>query len=75
MPLTLNQFDLQGAIRQLLLPSLDDPHGKIRTAVGMAIDSIAHYDWPEDWPELLPFLLQLISSQNNIDGGKLSTIP
>ncbi|KAM0933989.1 putative armadillo-like helical protein [Dioscorea sansibarensis] len=58
----------KGAIRQLLLPSLDDPHGKIRTAVGMAIDSIAHYDWPEDWPELLPFLLQLISSQNNIDG-------
>ncbi|KAH7672194.1 Importin-beta N-terminal domain-containing protein [Dioscorea alata] len=58
----------KGAIRQLLLPSLDDPHGKIRTAVGMAIASIAHYDWPEDWPELLPFLLQLISGQNNIDG-------
>ncbi|KAJ0984431.1 hypothetical protein J5N97_002787 [Dioscorea zingiberensis] len=56
------------AIRQLLVTSLDDPHGKIRTAVGMAIASIAHYDWPEDWPELLPFLLQLITNQNNIDG-------
>lgn len=74
-PHILNHFDYQGSIRQLLLPSLDDPHGKIRTAVGMAIASIAHYDWPEDWPELLPFLLQLISGQNNIDGGKLSTMP
>lgn len=34
----------------------------------MAVASIAHYDWPEDWPELLPFLLNLISEQSNIDG-------
>ncbi|XP_019704252.1 uncharacterized protein [Elaeis guineensis] len=58
----------KGVIRQLLLPSLDDSHGKIRTAVGMAVVSIAQYDWPEDWPELLPFLLKLISDQSNIGG-------
>jgi len=59
----------QGIIRQLLLPSLDDSYGKIRTAIGMAVASIAQYDWPEDWPELLPFLLKLISDQGNKDGG------
>ncbi|XP_026658254.1 importin-9 isoform X2 [Phoenix dactylifera] len=58
----------KGVIRQLLLPSLDDSHGKIRTAVGMAVVSIAQCDWPEDWPELLPFLLKLISDQSNISG-------
>lgn len=59
----------QAAIRQHLLPCLDDSHGKIRTAVSMAVASIAQYDWPEDWPELLPFLLKLISGENNINGG------
>ncbi|URD91573.1 hypothetical protein MUK42_00986 [Musa troglodytarum] len=58
----------KAAIRQLLLPCLDDSHGKIRTAVSMAVASIAQYDWPEDWPELLPFLLKLISGENNING-------
>lgn len=56
------------AIRQLLLPSLEDSHGKIRTAIGMAIASIAQYDWPENWAELLPFLLNRISDQSKIDG-------
>ncbi|XP_020110615.1 importin-9 isoform X3 [Ananas comosus] len=55
-------------IRQLLLPSLNDPHRKIRTAIGMGIASIAQYDWPEGWPELLPFLLNLISDRGNRDG-------
>ncbi|THU58040.1 hypothetical protein C4D60_Mb03t09960 [Musa balbisiana] len=58
----------KAAIRQHLLPCLDDSHGKIRTAVSMAVASIAQYDWPEDWPELLPFLLKLISGENNING-------
>lgn len=59
----------QAIIRQLLLSSLDDSHGKIRTAVSMAVASIAHYDWQEDWPELLPILLKLISDQSNSNGG------
>ncbi|XP_010262045.1 PREDICTED: importin-9 isoform X2 [Nelumbo nucifera] len=58
----------KAVIRQLLLLSLDDPHGKICTAVGMAVASIAHYDWPEDWPDLLPFLLKLIGDQTNMHG-------
>ncbi|KAG8075997.1 hypothetical protein GUJ93_ZPchr0006g45271 [Zizania palustris] len=52
-------------IRQLLLTSLDDSHGKIRTAIGMAVAAIGQQDWPEDWPELLPYLLKLIGDQSN----------
>ncbi|MQL84216.1 hypothetical protein Taro_016714 [Colocasia esculenta] len=58
----------KASIRQFLLFSLDDPQGKIRTAIGMAMASIAHYDWPDDWPDLLPFLLKLISDESNIGG-------
>ncbi|KAK8969742.1 hypothetical protein KSP40_PGU003866 [Platanthera guangdongensis] len=63
----LMAFELR-IIHHLLLPTLDDPNRKIRTAISMAIVSIAEYDWPDDWPELLPFLLKLISAQNNISG-------
>uniref|UniRef100_A0A453RBS0 Importin N-terminal domain-containing protein n=1 Tax=Aegilops tauschii subsp. strangulata TaxID=200361 RepID=A0A453RBS0_AEGTS len=55
-------------IRQLLLTSLDDSNGKIRTAIGMAVAAIGQNDWPEDWPELLPFLLKLIGDQSNGNG-------
>ncbi|CAO2043457.1 unnamed protein product [Urochloa humidicola] len=58
----------KGVIRQFLLTSLDDPHGKIRTAISMAVAAIGQQDWPEDWPELLPLLLKLISDQNNGNG-------
>ncbi|XP_078437872.1 ARM repeat superfamily protein isoform X1 [Wolffia australiana] len=56
------------SIRELLLFSLDDHHGKLRTAVAMAVASIAHYDWPEDWPDLIPHLLRLLSDQSTISG-------
>jgi importin-9 len=65
----LNAISLQVVIRQLLLTSLDDPHGKIRTAISMAVAAIGQQDWPEDWPELLPLLLKLIGDQNNGNGG------
>ncbi|KAL6631269.1 hypothetical protein ACP70R_028119 [Stipagrostis hirtigluma subsp. patula] len=55
-------------IRQLLLTSLDDSHGKIRTAISMAVAAIGQHDWPEDWPELLPLLLRLIGDQSNGNG-------
>ncbi|KAK9091071.1 hypothetical protein Sjap_024248 [Stephania japonica] len=55
-------------IRKLLLLSLNDDHGKICTAISMAIASIAQYDWPEDWSELLPALLNLISDQTSMSG-------
>ncbi|KAH0756039.1 hypothetical protein KY290_026309 [Solanum tuberosum] len=55
------------AIRDLLLPLLDDPHRKICTAIGMAVASIAHYDWPEDWPDLLPSLMKCITDQTNMN--------
>ncbi|CAF2161085.1 unnamed protein product [Brassica napus] len=65
-PLVSNEE--KALIRGLLLGSLDDSHRKICTAISMDISSIATYDWPEEWPELLPFLLKLISDQNNING-------
>ncbi|KAJ4894669.1 ARM repeat superfamily protein [Raphanus sativus] len=65
-PLVSNEE--KALIRGLLMGSLDDSHRKICTAISMDISSIATYDWPEDWPELLPFLLKLISDQNNING-------
>lgn len=55
-------------IRQLLLTSLDDSNGKIRTAISMAVAAIGQQDWPEDWPELLPVLLKLIGDQSNGNG-------
>ncbi|XP_061340702.1 uncharacterized protein LOC133287159 isoform X2 [Gastrolobium bilobum] len=55
-------------IRRMLLLTLDDPHRKICTAIGMAVASIAVYDWPELWPDLLPFLLNLINDQTNLNG-------
>ncbi|GJN29036.1 hypothetical protein PR202_gb17226 [Eleusine coracana subsp. coracana] len=55
-------------IRQLLLTSLDDSHGKIRTAISMAVAAIGQQDWPEDWPELLPLLLKFIGDQSNGNG-------
>lgn len=67
-------FFRQGVIRQLLMLSLDDSHGKIRTAVGMAMAAIGQYDWLEEWPELIPFLLKLINDQSNQNGGKTNRI-
>ncbi|KAJ0455066.1 putative importin-beta domain, armadillo-like helical [Helianthus annuus] len=52
-------------IRGLLLLSLDDPHRKICTAIGMAVASVANHDWPDEWPDLLSFLMKLINDQSN----------
>nr|KYP60289.1 Importin-9 [Cajanus cajan] len=60
--------DEKEIIRRMLLLTLDDPHRKICTAIGMAVASIAVHDWPELWPDLLPFLLNLINNQTNFNG-------
>lgn len=60
----------QEIIRRMLLLTLDDPHRKICTAIGVAVASIAMYDWPELWSDLLPFLLNLINNQTKLNGGK-----
>ncbi|KAK7275122.1 hypothetical protein RIF29_16229 [Crotalaria pallida] len=60
--------DEKEIIRKMLLLTLDDSHRKICTAVGMAVASIALYDWPESWADLLPFLLNLINNQTNLNG-------
>ena len=63
-------FHHQEIIRRILLLTLDDPHRKICTAIGMAVASIAAYDWPELWPDLLPVLLNLVNNQTNLNAGK-----
>ncbi|KAL3699541.1 hypothetical protein R1sor_017563 [Riccia sorocarpa] len=55
------------AIRALLPQALEDPHGKIRTAVGMAIATIANSDWPEEWPDLMNYLLGFISDRSDLN--------
>uniref|UniRef100_A0A7I4DD79 Importin N-terminal domain-containing protein n=1 Tax=Physcomitrium patens TaxID=3218 RepID=A0A7I4DD79_PHYPA len=57
----------KAAIKELLPAALEDPHGKIRTAVGMAIASIANWDWPEEWPGLMGYLLSLINDRTDIN--------
>lgn len=59
----------QAAIRGLLPRALEDPHGKIRTAVGMAIATIANWDWPEEWPDLMGYLLNLINDRSDVNKG------
>ncbi|KAL5725979.1 uridine/cytidine kinase [Ranunculus cassubicifolius] len=58
----------KAVIRQLLLMSLDDSHAKICTAIGMSVASIAQYDWPGEWHDFLPVILEMISSQTNMNG-------
>lgn len=60
---------VQAAIKELLPAALEDPHGKIRTAVGMAIASIANWDWPEEWPGLMGYLLSLINDRTDVNKG------
>ncbi|KAL4375412.1 hypothetical protein AHAS_Ahas05G0279200 [Arachis hypogaea] len=60
--------DEKEIVRRILLLALDDGHRKICTAIGMAVASIAVYDWPESWPDLLPVLLNLINNQTNLNG-------
>ncbi|XP_076929084.1 uncharacterized protein LOC143593298 [Bidens hawaiensis] len=57
----------KAVIRGLLLLSLDDPHRKICTAIGVAVASVARHDWPDEWPDLLSFLMKLINDQSNIN--------
>eukprot|EP00250_Pteridium_aquilinum_P006987 c16793_g1_i1 orf=84-3179(-) len=54
-------------IRNLLLQVVDDSYGKIRTAVGMAVASIASCDWPEEWPDLMDLLLRYLNEQTDIN--------
>ena len=47
----------KAAVRTALPSGLADRAAKIRTAVGMAIACIAHWDWPDAWPGLMGELL------------------
>ena len=53
------------AIRDALLRCLSDPVPAIRTAVGMAVASIAMWDCPENWPNVLEFLVRAIKERKD----------
>ncbi|KAH7416171.1 hypothetical protein KP509_14G078800 [Ceratopteris richardii] len=55
------------SIRTLLMQAVDDSYGKIRTAVGMAVASIASCDWPEEWPDLMDVLLRYLNQRSDIN--------
>ncbi|GMH34505.1 hypothetical protein BSKO_02339 [Bryopsis sp. KO-2023] len=52
-------------IRELLAQALSDPSSKLRTAVGVAIATIAGFDWPENWPHLLGVLTTAIKERKD----------
>ena len=62
----------KAAIRHALPQGLSDDIPKIRTAVGMAIASIAKWDWPEKWPELLPGLVGMLRTRSSPHAGAAS---
>ena len=47
----------KAAVRAALPSGLTDPSTRIRTALSMAIASIAECDWPERWPSLMRELI------------------
>jgi hypothetical protein len=52
-------------VRAALPSGLSDPVSALRTAVSMAIASVAQWDCPQAWPELVPGLVQAISQKDN----------
>lgn len=53
------------SIRAEIPRALADPDNKIRTAVAMAIASIASTDLPHEWPTLIRDIVGAISSRTN----------
>jgi hypothetical protein len=56
-------------IKSVIHQGLGHPVSNIRTAIGMAIATIADCDWPHAWPELTPTLIQMIRQRNSADLG------
>lgn len=57
-------------VRRLLPDGLADGEGKIRTAVGMAVATIARMDWPQEWPQLMDVLVAGIKDRANANRSK-----
>ncbi len=55
----------KAGIRAEIPKGLADPNSKIRTAVAMAIASIACTDVPQDWPTLIGDIVGAISSRTS----------
>ena len=60
-PPEISEQDKQ-QIKGLLPRGLNDSNSKIRTAIAMAIASIAHWEWPDKWPSLIQDLTAALNS-------------
>lgn len=49
-------------IKERLPAALSEPNSKVRTAVALAIATIARWDYPDDWPGLLEHLVSAIKA-------------
>ncbi|GBG77457.1 hypothetical protein CBR_g23906 [Chara braunii] len=65
--LTVAHAEDKAFIKEFLPNALGDPEGKIRTAVGIVVATIAQKDWPEEWPGLMEFLLSCIRDHSSVD--------
>lgn len=52
-------------MRSTLPAGLQDPDSKVRTAVGVAVASIAAWDLPSAWPGLLESMVGSIKARSN----------
>ncbi|EKX35213.1 hypothetical protein GUITHDRAFT_146623 [Guillardia theta CCMP2712] len=52
----------KAAMKQQLLNGLGLEHSKLRTAVSMAVASIAKEDFPDNWPELIPHVMSMLET-------------
>jgi hypothetical protein len=57
-------------IKEALPAGLAEAHSKVRTAVALAIATIAKWDYPEQWPGLLEHLVASIKSGHDPNLGE-----
>lgn len=59
----------KAAVRAALPRGLSDRVPRIRTAVGVAVATIAQWDWPDEWPSLMDELLRPLEAAAAGGGG------
>uniref|UniRef100_T1IKF5 Importin N-terminal domain-containing protein n=1 Tax=Strigamia maritima TaxID=126957 RepID=T1IKF5_STRMM len=53
-------------LRKLLLQNFNEPVNQIATQLAVLISKIARYDCPREWPELVPALLTVVKSEQEL---------
>ncbi|XP_057379434.1 importin-11-like [Daphnia carinata] len=53
-------------LRQKLISHINEPVLQVATQLAIIISKIARYDYPKEWPELLPSLLHLVRTEDDL---------